>query len=125
MRSAGVDTLCRLSLNNPEFAILSLDFLVDMFNDEIESVRLRAIESLTKISCHIILREDQLETILGALKVCYACQSEDSVDGQIKTLQDIFYSGSETGKLLLTRNFRYSFLGQLLPVFIFSQNNGI
>lgn len=69
VRSAGVDTLCNLSLDNPEFAILSLDFLVDMFNDEIESVRLKAIESLTKISCHIILREDQLETILGALKV--------------------------------------------------------
>ncbi|KAK6644708.1 hypothetical protein RUM43_000976 [Polyplax serrata] len=68
VRSAGVDTLCNLSLDNPEFAILSLDFLVDMFNDEIESVRLKAIESLTKISCHIILREDQLETILGALK---------------------------------------------------------
>lgn len=69
MRSAGVDTLCNLSLENPEFAVLSLDFLVDMFNDEIESVRLRAIESLTNISHHIILREDQLETILGALKV--------------------------------------------------------
>lgn len=69
VRSAGVDTLCSLSLENPQFAVLSLDFLVDMFNDEIESVRLRAIESLTAISHHIVLREDQLETILGALKV--------------------------------------------------------
>jgi integrator complex subunit 4 len=42
---------------------------VDMFNDEIEEVRLKAIDSLTKISRHIVLWEDQLETILGALEV--------------------------------------------------------
>lgn len=40
-----------------------------MFNDEIEDVRLRAIDSLTRIAHHIVLREDQLETILGALEV--------------------------------------------------------
>lgn len=48
---------------------MSLDFLVDMFNDEIEDVRLKAISSLSKISENIVLREDQLETILGALEV--------------------------------------------------------
>lgn len=42
-----------------------------MFNDEIEDVRLKAIDSLTKISQYIILREDQLETILGALEVIF------------------------------------------------------
>lgn len=36
-----------------------------MFNDEIEDVRLIAIDSLRHISEHIILRDDQLETILG------------------------------------------------------------
>jgi integrator complex subunit 4 len=56
-------------MNNPQFAQLSLDFLVDMFNDEIEDVRLKAIDSLTKISNYTILRADQLETFLGALKV--------------------------------------------------------
>lgn len=69
VRSASVDSICSLSLNNPQFANLALDFLVDMFNDEIEDVRLKAIDSLTKISQHTILREDQLETILGALEV--------------------------------------------------------
>lgn len=44
---------------------MALDFLVDMFNDEIEDVRLKAIDSLRLISEHIILRDDQLETILG------------------------------------------------------------
>ncbi|CAH2209477.1 jg18862, partial [Pararge aegeria aegeria] len=55
-------------MENQVFAITSLDFLVDMFNDEIEDVRLRAIDSLTRISHHIVLREDQLEIILGALE---------------------------------------------------------
>lgn len=68
VRTATVDTLCQLSIEHPPFAVLSLDFLVDMFNDEIESVRLRAIYSLRNISQHIVLREDQLETMLGALE---------------------------------------------------------
>lgn len=68
VRTATVDTLCRLSMEHPNFAVMSLDFLVDMFNDEIESVRLKAIYSLRNISKHIVLREDQLETMLGALE---------------------------------------------------------
>ncbi|RZC34050.1 integrator complex subunit 4 [Asbolus verrucosus] len=68
VRSAAVESLCELSLHNPQFANMSLDFLVDMFNDEIEDVRLKAIDSLRRISEHIILRDDQLETILGALE---------------------------------------------------------
>lgn len=68
VRTAAVDSMCRLALSNPPFAVMSLDFLVDMFNDEIEEVRLKAIASLTSISRHIILREDQLETMLSALE---------------------------------------------------------
>ena len=66
-----MEAVCQLSLEYPVFATTSLDFLVDMFNDEIEDVRLRAIDSLTRISHHIILREDQLEIILGALEVSF------------------------------------------------------
>lgn len=40
-----------------------------MFNDEIEEVRLKAIDCMTKISQLIVLREDQLEIILGVLEV--------------------------------------------------------
>lgn len=69
VRTAAVDSLCRLALKNPPFAVTSLDFLVDMFNDEIENVRLKAIASLTAISRHIILREDQLEIMLSSLEV--------------------------------------------------------
>lgn len=68
VRTAAVDSMCRLALVNPPFAVMSLDFLVDMFNDEIEEVRLKAISSLTAISRHIILREDQLETMLSSLE---------------------------------------------------------
>lgn len=68
VRTAAVDSMCRLALSHPPFAAMSLDFLVDMFNDEIEDVRLRAISSLTAISRHIILREDQLETMLSSLE---------------------------------------------------------
>lgn len=42
--------------------------MVDMFNDEIQDVRLKAIESLRKMSASVTLREDQLQTILGALE---------------------------------------------------------
>ncbi|XP_049887123.1 integrator complex subunit 4 isoform X2 [Pectinophora gossypiella] len=68
VRTAAVEAVCQLSLENSTFATTSLDFLVDMFNDEIEDVRLRAIDSLTRIAHHIVLREDQLETILSALE---------------------------------------------------------
>ncbi|XP_058825412.1 integrator complex subunit 4 isoform X2 [Topomyia yanbarensis] len=68
VRTAAVNSMCKLALKNPPFAVTSLDFLVDMFNDEIEEVRLRAICSLTAISKHIILREDQLETMLSSLE---------------------------------------------------------
>ncbi|XP_071798117.1 integrator complex subunit 4-like [Asterias amurensis] len=67
VRSAALDSLCELATQSPSFARLSLDFLVDMFNDEIESVRLNAIYSMRKITQHIVLREDQLEIILNVL----------------------------------------------------------
>lgn len=68
VRTASLESLCKLAMEHPHFAVLSLDFLVDMFNDEIESVRLKAICSLHSISKHIVLREDQLETMLGSLE---------------------------------------------------------
>ncbi len=67
MRSASIDSLTNLSIKNAKLANLALDFLVDMFNDEIEAVRLKAIEALTVIADHISLQAHQLETILWAL----------------------------------------------------------
>ena len=71
VRTAAIDSICELSTRSPNFASLSQDFIIDMFNDEIESIRLNAIESVRKISQHLLLREDQLDIILAALKVSH------------------------------------------------------
>ena len=67
VRSAAVDSLCELANQNPAFAAMSCDFLVDMFNDEIESIRLNSINSLIKICQHVDLREEQLDTMFNVL----------------------------------------------------------
>ncbi|KAM9317897.1 integrator complex subunit 4 [Pholidichthys leucotaenia] len=68
VRIAAVEALCHLAKSSPNFAEKCLDFLVDMFNDEIEEVRLRSIHVLRQISTHITLREDQLDTVLAVLE---------------------------------------------------------
>lgn len=65
-----MEALCKLAQSSPSFAEKCLDFLVDMFNDEIEEVRLQSIHVLREISTHITLREDQLDTVLAVLEVC-------------------------------------------------------
>ena len=40
-----------------------------MFNDEIEGVRLKAVDALRKIGSHIALRQEQVDVILAALEV--------------------------------------------------------
>lgn len=57
-----------LAQSSPSFAEKCLDFLVDMFNDEIEEVRLQSIHTMRKISNNITLREDQLDTVLAVLE---------------------------------------------------------
>ncbi|XP_017286580.1 integrator complex subunit 4 [Kryptolebias marmoratus] len=68
VRIAAVEALCQLARSSPSFAEKCLDFLVDMFNDEIEEVRLESIHVLREISTHITLREDQLDTVLAVLE---------------------------------------------------------
>lgn len=69
VRIAAVEALCKLARSSASFAEKCLDFLVDMFNDEIEEVRLQSIHVLREISTHITLREDQLDTVLAVLEV--------------------------------------------------------
>lgn len=69
VRIAAVEALCMLAQSSPSFAEKCLDFLVDMFNDEIEEVRLQSIHTMRKISNNITLREDQLDTVLAVLEV--------------------------------------------------------
>ncbi|XP_062408896.1 integrator complex subunit 4 isoform X2 [Sardina pilchardus] len=68
VRTASVEALCLLAQSSAGFAEKCLDFLVDMFNDEIEEVRLQSIHALRQISIHITLREDQLDTVLAVLE---------------------------------------------------------
>ncbi|GFO28328.1 integrator complex subunit 4-like [Plakobranchus ocellatus] len=68
VRNASLDSLCELASNSPSFSEMCQDSIIDMFNDEIESVRLNAINSLRKISHNLRLREDQVDIILGVLK---------------------------------------------------------
>lgn len=69
MRKASIDSLCELALYSASFAQVSIDFLVDMFNDEIEGVRENAIHSLRAIAHLVCIYDDQLDIILVALKV--------------------------------------------------------
>ncbi|XP_053564658.1 integrator complex subunit 4 isoform X2 [Bombina bombina] len=68
VRIAAVESLCQLARSSLPFAEKCLDFLVDMFNDEIEEVRLQSIHTMRKISDNITLREDQLDTVLAVLE---------------------------------------------------------
>uniref|UniRef100_H2YBP5 Integrator complex subunit 4 n=1 Tax=Ciona savignyi TaxID=51511 RepID=H2YBP5_CIOSA len=74
VRSAAVDSLTELAAqrSNPSFAQAALDFLVDCLNDEIEAVRLNAVNSLHKIVEHVTLLEDQLDNVHAAMED--ACQ---------------------------------------------------
>lgn len=66
VRMAALDSLCKLSKSHPKFAERSMDHIVDMFNDEIDDIRLKAILSLQYID-NVALRDDQVEIILTAL----------------------------------------------------------
>ncbi|OQR67888.1 integrator complex subunit 4-like [Tropilaelaps mercedesae] len=78
VRLASLDALCQLAVKFATFASQSLDFVVDMFNDEIEEVRLKevillqtslkAIDVLEKMGHAHVLRDDQLDTVLAVLK---------------------------------------------------------
>ncbi|KAL8567239.1 hypothetical protein ACOMHN_046649 [Nucella lapillus] len=68
VRNAALDSLCELAVQCGRFAVLAQDSIIDMVNDEIESVRLNAIHSLHKLSPHLTLRDDQLEIVLGVLQ---------------------------------------------------------
>lgn len=82
MRIAAVEALCMLAQSSPSFAEKCLDFLVDMFNDEIEEVRLQSIHTMRKISHNITLREDQLDTVLAVLEVGSRDQSSTVLVGR-------------------------------------------
>ena len=68
VRIAAVDSICELSLRSTLFAKKAVDFLVDMFNDEIESVRVASVGNLRKLGGQVQLSEEQLHTVLFLLE---------------------------------------------------------
>uniref|UniRef100_A0A6G1S7D3 Integrator complex subunit 4 n=1 Tax=Aceria tosichella TaxID=561515 RepID=A0A6G1S7D3_9ACAR len=66
VRLASLESLCQCAKNNSKFAERCIDHIVDMFNDEIEGIRLKAIQCLQEID-NAVLREDQVEVILTVL----------------------------------------------------------
>ena len=71
VRGECVNSLCKLAVYCPELSAKSIDFLVDMFNDEIENVRLIAVQGLVKIAHYILLSDDQIDIILPTMEVCW------------------------------------------------------
>ncbi|VDN58270.1 unnamed protein product [Dracunculus medinensis] len=67
VRQAGVYSLGKLAADRPFFAADAIDHLADMFNDEIEEVRLDAVRALTPLVVHGVLQKEQLDTILTVL----------------------------------------------------------
>ncbi|CAG0912793.1 unnamed protein product [Notodromas monacha] len=69
VRANSIESIASLATRScASFARAAIDFLVDMFNDEIEDVRLKAVHSITRIGNLVVIREDQLDTILSALE---------------------------------------------------------
>ncbi|KAI8345632.1 armadillo-type protein [Mortierella sp. GBAus27b] len=70
VRNAAINSICQLCLHNPEFSILALDYMVDMFMDEIDYVRLNALTSLYRIGSKapITFDTEQLQITLGVLE---------------------------------------------------------
>ena len=89
VRSECVVSLGKLASSCPEFAAKSIDFLVDMFNDEIENVRLMSIQALCKITHYVLLTDDQIDIVLPVLEVCFF---NPPLEYFIKTKKTCFYS---------------------------------
>ncbi|KAJ1971945.1 hypothetical protein H4R34_005573, partial [Dimargaris verticillata] len=70
VRHAAINSIGELCLGSAEFAKLAVDYLVDIFNDEIDYVRLNAIQSLSKVADHhtIVLDGEQLQIIFGVME---------------------------------------------------------
>lgn len=76
VRAESVDALCVQAVRSSRLAAKSIDFLVDMFNDEIETVRLKAILALTNILHYVLLGDDQIDIVVSVIEVRLAHDRE-------------------------------------------------
>ncbi|KAJ2151190.1 hypothetical protein J3F82_003508 [Coemansia sp. RSA 637] len=70
VRDAAIESILELSSESPVFASRAVDFLVDMFNDSSDRVRVRAIRALTVMGTRsvIYLTDEQLSIAVSAIK---------------------------------------------------------
>ncbi|KAI8069638.1 armadillo-type protein [Gongronella butleri] len=70
VRDAAVDTICEVSLGQSKLIPRAVQCLVDMFNDEILSVRVNAINSLRRLATtmRVVLNHEQMIISLGVLE---------------------------------------------------------
>ncbi|KAJ2734312.1 hypothetical protein IW152_002443 [Coemansia sp. BCRC 34962] len=70
VRDAAIESITELSIGSTEFAAKAVDFLVDMFNDSSDRVRLCAIRALVAIGDRSLIKltEEQLSIALSAMK---------------------------------------------------------
>ena len=68
VRLCALKTVSQIAKNNAKFAIFALDLIVDMFSDEIQSVRLEAIRCLGSFSTNVSLRDEQLDVVIYNLE---------------------------------------------------------
>ncbi len=69
VRRASVTSLSRLASDRASLAAAAVDHLSDMFNDEIEQVRLDAVRALLPLIRHGTLTLDQIDVVLNVLNV--------------------------------------------------------
>lgn len=67
VRDATLASICELSHKSRNFALQSTEFFVDMFNDEIDSLRVNALRSVSRVGKLIYLTEEQLQVVLAML----------------------------------------------------------
>uniref|UniRef100_A0A6B2KXX4 Clathrin/coatomer adaptor adaptin-like N-terminal domain-containing protein n=1 Tax=Arcella intermedia TaxID=1963864 RepID=A0A6B2KXX4_9EUKA len=68
VRSATIDSICEVSLRSLKFCSRAIAPLVDMFNDEIDTVRINAMNSLRKLGSAAKFTEEQTQIILSGLE---------------------------------------------------------
>jgi integrator complex subunit 4 len=62
------DSICEIGIRQQQFAEQSVEFLVDMLQDEIDQVRVNSLHSLRKIASRVSVTHEQLMTVLALLE---------------------------------------------------------
>lgn len=68
VREAAIESICNLCRESDALANKALDFMADMFSDEIDSVRLMAINGMSEFGSKVTFYKQQIDVMLGMLE---------------------------------------------------------